>query len=486
MQNGTSPLALRRSSRVPAALSILVTSLDGTHFSEVCQTLVVNAHGCALLSQRKFDTGIPLHFHSKDGRETTAHVVSCQPIGSDHRTWRLGARLDRPENFWGLKECPQDWINPAIPISRRSLQPSSAPAVLSARKASPESTQFPEALLDRVAGQLETQVAKMIGESIRPIQSQVAELKERMARREANPSRFEVSLSSIPPELEEQLQLRLRQDLGPRLLDDSRRQYAQLLTAAKTEIENRTTQAQEDFLRRVAQQLQVAQERAQELSRYISETAEQRLRLGLEEFHQKLLEGGNSLKRLGDELLQYLQNNLNEECNTRREELEQLGRIVASESSRLNEHIEYIDVRIRKLQEAAASLESGLDQRLSVMSSNVVRDTRGQLESVAIEMLQEMAARGGKTLGEQLDHARADLSVMHKGIVATSSETLKVEAANALQIFEHSMDELAKVCVERWRRRLADVLNSLGKSLNQQLLQGIASCEQQNDNEFKN
>jgi hypothetical protein len=485
MQNGTS-LSLRRSSRVPAALSILVTSLDGSHFSEVCQTLVVNAHGCALLSQRKFDTGIPLHFHSKEGRETTAHVVSCQPIGSDHRGWRLGARLDRPENFWGLKECPQDWINPAVPVSRRSLQPPPASAALSARKASLESSQLPEALLDRVAGQLEAQVAKMIGESIRPIQSQVAELKERLARREANPSRFEVSLSSIPPELEEQLQLRLRQDLGPRLLDDSRRQYAQLLTAAKTEIENRTTQAQEDFLRRVAQQLQIAQDRAQELSRYISETTEQGLRLGLEDFHQKLLEGGNSLKQLGEDLLLYLQNNLNEECNARREELEQFRRIVAAESSRLNEHIEYIDMRIRKLQEAATSLESGLDQRLSVMCSNVVKDTRNQLESVATEMLQEMAQRGGQTLGEQLEHARADLSVMHKGIVATSSESLKAEAANSLQIFERTMDGQAKVCVERWRRGLAEVLNALGKSLHEQLLQGIACCEQQNDNEFKN
>src|SRR5579863_7349709 len=109
MLNGDTPTTLRRSSRVPTAVQILVTSLDATRFSEVCETLVVNAHGCAMLTRVKLDTGVPLHFRSKNGRETTAQVVACQPLTSDHRSWILGARLDRPENFWGLKACPRDW-----------------------------------------------------------------------------------------------------------------------------------------------------------------------------------------------------------------------------------------------------------------------------------------------------------------------------------------------------------------------------------------
>jgi len=102
MQSENLPTALRRSSRVPAELPIKVTTLAGAPFSGVCKTLVVNAHGCALQSPVKFDAGIPLRFHSNDGRETTAHVVTCHPIGPDNRAWILGARLDRPENFWRL------------------------------------------------------------------------------------------------------------------------------------------------------------------------------------------------------------------------------------------------------------------------------------------------------------------------------------------------------------------------------------------------
>jgi len=109
MHNENSPFTLRRSSRVPAIMPILVTRLDETRFSQVCETLVVNAHGCAILSRVKLDAGVPLQFHSQDGRETTAQVVSCQPMRSDKRNWVLGARLNRPENFWGLQNFPEDW-----------------------------------------------------------------------------------------------------------------------------------------------------------------------------------------------------------------------------------------------------------------------------------------------------------------------------------------------------------------------------------------
>src|SRR5437588_5135355 len=109
MHNENTALSLRRSSRVPVAMPILVSSMDGSRFSEVCETLVVNAHGCAIRSRAKLDAGVQLHFHTKEGRVTTAQVVSCQPMKSDAQNWILGARLDRPGNFWGLQNFPNDW-----------------------------------------------------------------------------------------------------------------------------------------------------------------------------------------------------------------------------------------------------------------------------------------------------------------------------------------------------------------------------------------
>jgi len=217
MQNlNVSPIP-RRSSRVPVAVPIMVTSLEpGIHFSEVCETSVVSAHGCAMQSRIKLDTGTSLHLHSKEGREATAQVVSCQPIGSNNQSWRLGARLERPENFWGLPNCPKDWHT--LPVS------SDSPRLPRTVVASTAKT-TPPAVSDE-------DVKRIIAESVRPLQAEVAALKENLTRKEPKRSRFEVSLSSIPPELEQQLELRLQKDLGPKVLDEARQQSAQLLAAA--------------------------------------------------------------------------------------------------------------------------------------------------------------------------------------------------------------------------------------------------------------
>jgi hypothetical protein len=467
MHNGNTLPALRRSSRVPTAVQILVTSLDTTHFSEVCETLVVNAHGCAMLTRVKLDTGVPLHFHSKDGRETTAQVVTCQPTSPDHRSWILGARLDRPENFWGLKVCPKDWTLPTATVTPRhpqilkptnTLAPNQLPGVLN---------QPLESAIDS-AKQSEAQVRKMIAESVRPVQAEIRSLREKLAQREANPSRFEVSLSSIPPELEQQLELRLREDLGPRVLDGTRQQSAHLLASAKATIDQQTSEGCEEFMRRAAEELKVVEKRAQDISARITENTQEHLRRGLEEFHQKLLDGGNSLKRLSEDLVEFLQHNLDAEHDARREDLERLRASVASESSRLHEQVEYLDTRIAKLDESARCLESGLDQRLSRMSSDILRDTRSQFESVANEILEELTTRGVKALGDRMEEASGNMQIVQNGIVASVSESLKVQAANALQAFEHSIEELARLSVERCRLRLEGGLSALARSLNEQ------------------
>ena len=468
MHNGDVPTLLRRSSRVPTSVQILVTSLDGKHFSDVCETLVVNAHGCAILTRVRLDDGIPLHFHSKDGRETTARVVSCQPIGSDHRRWRLGAKLDRPENFWGLKDCPKDW-GFSTPVSQPAglqiLRQTNTPS----RRELPEPVQQrPEAALERLARQLEVHVKRMVAESVRPLQAEIVALKERLAQREANPSRFEISLSSIPPELEQQIESRIKKDLAPTVVDAAREQSALLLTSAKAMMDQRTSETHEKVLRAVAEELSVVEKRAQEIAAYISDNTQEYLRCGLEDFHRKLLDGGNSLKRLSEELLEFLQQTLIAEHDARRGDLEQLRTAVASESARLQEQVAYLDTRIASLDQSARCLESGLDQRLSQISSDTVKDTRNQFETAANEALEELSARSVHLLREQLEETRGNMRKVEEGIVASVSESLKGQAANALQAFEQSTEELARLAVERWRLKLEAGLNGLTKNLNEQ------------------
>jgi len=476
MQNGKYPVALRRSSRVPVELPIRVTSLTGTDFSELCKTLVVNAHGCALQTSVKFDAGVPLRFHSNDGRQATAKVVSCQPIGADNRVWRLGAKLDQPENFWGLTNYPEDWKRTAAQLSVRLPQiVESTNAVTST---SPDAA-VPslEVKIELLAQRLEAPLKRMIAEYVGPLEAQMATLKETVARREANPSRFEVSLSAIPPQLEQQLQTRLQKHLGPLVLHESRQEYANLLEAAKATIDRRTAEAHQAFLHRVTEELKAVEKRTDELSTRISATADEHLRKGLGDFQQKLLAGGNSLKRFSEELLEFLRNDLHKEYDGCRQELEELRASVATESAGLRREIENLETRIAKSNESARSLESGLDKRLSQMSGNVLRDMRKELESMSAELLEQLTANGLKTVEGQLAHATEKITATQKNVTASFHEAVNAQATDALQAFEHSMDQLAKASVERWQLKLADSLKTLAKSLGEQFQRQAATSE---------
>lgn len=459
--------ALRRSSRVPAALPILVTSLAGNHFSEMCRTLVVNAHGCAVLSPVKFDPGIPLRLKTADGREATAMVVSCESVEADNRGWKLGAQLERPENFWGLSEYPADWVSPTGALAAKLQQINSTSAALAAKNGGAASLP-PEAILDLLVRRLEAPLRRMIAESLIPLEAEISGIKEAQARREANPSRFQVSLSQIPPELEQQLNLRLSKELGPKVIEDSRQQYLQLLEHAKSAIERRTTQGYQDFVRRAEEELKVVEQRAQQIATRTSADTQEHLRRGQEEFSRQLLEGGNKLKRLSEELLEFVQHNLNEENSARREDLEQVRTSVTAESSRLRKEVETLDGRIAKLGESARSLESGLDKRLGQMAGNIVKDTRVQLEQMANDALGQLTERTAEMLVHQMDQTSEKVSIALKTIVASASESLSDQTAKALQAFEQEMDEMAKVAVERWRVKVAGNLNTLAKSLGEQ------------------
>ena len=280
----------RRSSRVPITVPILVTSLgQGTHFSEICETLVVSAHGCAMRSPAKLETGVPVHFHSKDGRQTTAQGVYCEPMGSGLQGWKLGARLDWPENFWGLKSCPEDWAR----LTGLKEKPPAKGAKNSGGRSSSMMT---------TTGVIDAQLSdehlkELIAEFVRPLQDEVMNLREKLGSAGGRRSSFEVSLSQIPPELEQQLEQRLRKDLGAQVLQQTREQSAQLLESARKTIEEKTTRSHDAFLGKVAAEFESVEKRAEELSNELVEKVRQQFQTGLNEMHGHVLDAGRRLEK---------------------------------------------------------------------------------------------------------------------------------------------------------------------------------------------
>ncbi|HLX86500.1 MAG TPA: PilZ domain-containing protein [Terriglobales bacterium] len=103
--------AIRRSTRLPLEVPVLVTSLDpASPFSERCNTTLVNAHGCGLIVPRSIAHGVRVRLEIVSAkRHTTARVAEVVPLGGDPETWLIGLELDAPGNFWGIEYAPADW-----------------------------------------------------------------------------------------------------------------------------------------------------------------------------------------------------------------------------------------------------------------------------------------------------------------------------------------------------------------------------------------
>ena len=470
MQAPDAPATLRRSSRVPMTLPILVTGVEpDSAFSEMCETLVVSAHGCALHSSTRLEAGAPVHFQSKQGRRTEAHIVDCQPINSGRQGWQLAARLDQPGNFWGLETCPDDWtsndwMNKDWGGKDWTGTDWTGKSVLGA---SPSRTNGENRSQATAAG--DDQVHAIISDLIQPLQAAIWELREKLAQAPPKRSEFEISLTHIPPEVEEKLWLRLRRDLGAQVLQQTRDQSAELLGAANESIAQKVNEAEGEFRGHLAQRLQTVEQQAQGLSAEITANVHQHMQAGAERFQQQVLEAGIRLERRTEEFLRTLQQRLSEEHENYRREMLKVQAEVTSEASRLQAQTADLAARIGKLDEAARQLESDLDARLVRMGSDIISGARTQLENALDVVLKELGTRNAKQLDHQLDEARAQLKHVQKGIEVSVSDLVKNEVAGGLLSFGQTMEELARDSVGRWRQGLAEDLNSVARILGGEL-----------------
>ena len=98
----------RRSSRVLVSLALAVSGQksDGSHVSGAAETILVNRHGA------KIRSAVPL----EPKMEVRVAMLAPYKWRVGHVVWadsgerEYGIELYRPENFWGLEACPEDWI----------------------------------------------------------------------------------------------------------------------------------------------------------------------------------------------------------------------------------------------------------------------------------------------------------------------------------------------------------------------------------------
>jgi hypothetical protein len=464
--------AVRRSSRVPVKVPIRVTSVEpNAQFSEICETLVVSAHGCALRFPLKLDAGSSLQLHSRGGRQATAYVVFCQPMGSDGQGFRLGAQLDRPENFWGLESYPDDWrvLEMPTPAVRQPLHELPEKTVVVHKPQVP--SQASRVVLDKIEEQLsEDRLRGILARFVQPLQAEVAEIREKLAGN-ARRNRFEVSLGHIPPELEEKLWERLRLDVGTRVLEQTREQSAEMLGAAKTAIEQKTSAAVTEFRHRLAGELHLVEQRAQVLSKELTTTAQQQVRAGIEKLQSHALETGTHLNAQGEKLVSSLQGQLADSHVVHRREMEQIQTDTAAKASQLQSEATDLGRRIAALNESVRHLESDLDTHLERIAGEIVTEARTQLENAVALTLKDLQARSSNEVETRVNEMCGHLRTIQNRIEDSFSGSLKAQGEEAVQSIAQQFEELAQQSVERWRIGLAKDLNAVAKTLGQQLRQ---------------
>ncbi len=441
----SNPSVLRRSSRVPMNVPILVTSVAEPHaFSEMCETLVVNAHGCSLRSANKLDPGVPVHFQTNDGNWTMAHIVDCQPLNHGQTSWMLGVRLEKPTNFWGLKTYPEDWAQLLELSSLHQVRQMPRPAPV-------------------------TDLHAVIAELVEPLHAAVSEIRQRLERRESNRSQFEISLSYIPPEVEEKIAIRLRDELGAQVMDKTRIQAETVLEATKDAISRRITDARNQFRGELAQELHGVEERAKGLSEEITSAVQQHFHSGEERLEQQLLEAGIRLERRGEEFFRVLQSRLGDEHAAYRREMQQVHAAVASEVADIQAETTNISNRMTTLDASARQLETEMDSHLTRVATDIISGARTQLESALDVVLKDLGTRNARELESHLENAQDRLRMIQKGIETSVSGLVKAKVADSLVLFGQTIEALAQDAVTRWRDGLARDLSSMSEILKNNL-----------------
>ena len=469
---------IRRSSRVPIQVPVLVTSMEpNTQFSEVCETLVVNAHGCALRLPLKLNTGSALRLHGRGGQEATAYVVFCQPDGQG---FRLGAQLDRPENFWGLESCPDDWRVLEMPAPA-AQQPPKKLAAKSAVLHQPHTpSRVPRDVLDTVKEQLsEDRLRGILAKFVQPLQTEVTELRERLAAN-AKRNRFEVSLGYIPPELEEKLWERLRHELGTRVLEQTRQQSAEMLGSAKTAMEEKIGAALTEFRHRLAGELHAVEQRAQLLSKELTTTTQQHVRVGIEKLQRQALETGANLDIQGEKLLCSLQEQLAESHEVHRRKIEQAQADAAAKAFQLQSEVSDLGRRMAALNESVRRLESDLDAHLERIAAEIISGAEAQIESAGALALKNLQARGSNEIETRLSEMCGHLRTIQNRIEDSFSASVTARGEDVVLSTAQQFEELAQQSTEKWRLALAKDLNSVANVLGQQLRQELEPGAGQN------
>ncbi len=471
----TSQTLTRRSTRVRARLPIVVSSLgQAIPFSLPCETLNVNAHGCAAKVPQPLEIGMAVRLRvipppaileedqaPSNGREATARIVRCRPIDGNQPSWVAGIEMDKPGNTWGLTPSPEDWQR--FDAARGAVLAESVQQRLAALESLPSAVrqQFAVAQQETLALAREELFA-MLSESVQEQftfqANAIARLQQRMAAFESVPGEVRQQLAGaqqrtqaqVRETLESSLQgvhQRIQEPIATAIEDALARAGAEISDQLARELEalHQRGRMVADELREAADllrsergaasaQLAATEAKREELEQFANELAarcaaelERQIRSGVE----------SQAERAEADLDQRLGPMLDRASDLRQEVLSLLGTLqreserCQAQARALLEEKDSVDDWFREsaaefqktFHDALVETTGQIRGRLN-MAVEMIAEPVEKLRDQAVQQLQEQAGRQARQLREDADEAAERLRGLRRDLESTVRESL--------------------------------------------------------------
>jgi len=500
--SSTSQTMTRRSTRVRARISILITSLDAAiPFSLLCETLMVNAHGCAAKVPQPLEIGMPVRLRVSllpsnktrdsaphDTREATARIVQCQPIGGSQPSWVAAIEMDNPGNIWGLTPAPEDWkrfeaaatqVKAGAPAGRPAIElkmpvwPLASPAVKSAlpARASDDELKKQLAAQQETTASLENRLARSLASLPGVVREQLAAAQQEtvaQVRKQLGAMLAESVQEQLPAQTEAMARLQERLATLESLPSAVREQLAETRAALASVAETVRNQIAD------TQQETLAQARTQ-LSAMLAESVQGRFtaQTGAITKLQERLAGLESLPSAVREQLAEARAGLASLAETVRKQLadtqqETLAQARTQLSAMLAESVQQQSPvqtdAIAKLQERLSSLESvpeTVRKQLADTQQETMAQVRTQLSAMLAESVQgQFTAQTGAIarLQERLATLESLPSAVRKQFAEAQQQTLALAREELFAMLAQSVQEQFTTqanAIARLQQRLA-------------------------------
>ncbi|MBV9574872.1 MAG: hypothetical protein JOY93_12535 [Acidobacteriales bacterium] len=418
----------RESTRVPVRIPLTVVSLNpNITFSEACNTVSVNAQGCALYADKSIALATPVLLRLKNGKEATGQVAFCKGSPSNGKLWGIGVVLDEPGNFWGLNPCPKDWL----PVEDATVNSSSAvnPQPANPLASKPESTGITSAQFETMQAEFRQQMRQEMSDMLADarkkldeelqIQKKNTELTEELLREAAN----------VPQSAEHSLQESLEQKLADETKNAIERiedRLKTLMDKARSDSENLVRQNREEAEELWSQSQQKFSSALDDLQKKFSDLEEQK--------NKEVAEATSSIEQVSDQVYATAQKRLENDFEEHQQNIAAHKDAISAEVARSQKAIEELDARMTRLNEVAAQQQ---------------KDFADHLEMSVLEALQTAETKLQKALGD---------------LVESQIEQAKQQMNNELAPVSLRADSLIKELADS-----ADELTKRGDSVRQQI-----------------